>query len=94
MRNLVRFACSAAFMLASLNIVTAQRPTTTTTGTRDASITSSSTRGLQQQPRPTTTPVLPVRPLSQEDAQRQEASSARRRQEAASGEAVPQRDVS
>jgi hypothetical protein len=56
---------------------------TTTTGSPDASITRST---QQARPRPSPTPVTPVRPLSEEDRQRQEASSARRRQEAASGD--------
>lgn len=65
---------------------TAQTPTATpvTTGSDNASITRSVTTG--QQPRPTPTPVTPVRPLSPEERQRQEASSARRRQEAATGD--------
>src|SRR5919199_113922 len=74
-------------------VVTAQNPATS--NTNDASITSSTTttrpqtdppRPQQQQPRPTPPPVTPVRPLSQEDIQRQQAASARRRQEAATGD--------
>ncbi|HKO62978.1 MAG TPA: hypothetical protein VJV03_17595, partial [Pyrinomonadaceae bacterium] len=55
---------------------------TTTTGSRDASI----TRSTQAQPRPSPTPVSPVRPLTEEERQRQAASTARRQQEAATGD--------
>lgn len=69
-------------------------PTTTMRGSNDASINTSTTQGArptratQQTPssRQNLPPVTPVRPLSQEDRQRQEAASARRRQEAANGD--------
>ncbi len=66
--------------------VAAQTPTPTpnTTGSDNASITRRVTSG--QQPRPTPSPVTPVRPLSPEDRQRQDAASARRRQEAETGD--------
>ena len=51
--------------------------------TPDASITGSRT---QAAPRATPTPVTPVRPLTQEERNRQAASSARRAQEASSGD--------
>jgi len=54
---------------------------TTTTGNNDAGITTRTTR-----PQTTPTPVSRVRPLSQEDQQRQRESSERRRQSAASGD--------
>ncbi|HEY0101806.1 MAG TPA: hypothetical protein VGB76_22965, partial [Pyrinomonadaceae bacterium] len=59
--------------------------TTTARGTDNASIFANST-SQQAQPRPTPSPIAPVRPLSQEDIQRQQAASERRRQSAASGD--------
>src|SRR5918992_3229553 len=81
MRQLTRVVVSIALFLLTSAAIMAQP---TTTGTRDVSITSNSTR--TQQPRPSPTPVTPVRPLSQEDQRRQEAASERRRQSAASGD--------
>jgi sarcosine oxidase gamma subunit len=67
----------------------AQETRTTATGSPDASITTSrTTQTPQTRPVPRATPpaITPVRPLSEEDRTRQEASSARRRQEASSGD--------
>ncbi|HEY0408054.1 MAG TPA: hypothetical protein VGC89_20120, partial [Pyrinomonadaceae bacterium] len=76
--------------LASAAVAVAQDTRSTDSGSRDASIQTTITSGLPQtdsaRARPTPTPVTPVRPLSQEDRQRQEAASARRRQEAATGD--------
>jgi hypothetical protein len=65
----------------------AQTPSTNTTtqGTDNASIFARTTT-QQPQPRATPSPISPVRPLSQEDMQRQQAASERRRQSAASGD--------
>ncbi len=79
MTKLVQISALTAVTFALPFLTAAQ---TTTTGSPDASI----TRSTQARPRPSPTPVTPVRPLSEEDRQRQEASSARRRQEAASGD--------
>jgi hypothetical protein len=84
-------ALIALVFLISGGIVFGQDTRSTTAGSRDASIQTATTTGQlpqtdQQRARPTPTPVTPVRPLSQEDRQRQEASSARRRQEAATGD--------
>src|SRR5688572_7771265 len=77
-----QFGAMAVFILAVSALVMGQT-TTPATGSRDASITGSRTT---QTPRPSPSPVTPVRPLSQEDRARQEASSARRRQEASTGD--------
>lgn len=78
------------FLLASASLAFGQDTRTTSSGSRDASIQTATTSNLPPQTdaraRPTPTPVAPVRPLSQEDRQRQEAASARRRQEAATGD--------
>lgn len=82
MIRLTQFVATLAFLLALAGFVLGQDPTT---GSNDASITGSRTQA-KQQPRPSPSPVTPVRPLSQEERNRQEASSARRRQEASSGD--------
>lgn len=64
--------------LAGLSVATGAQ---TTTGDRNAAITTRT-----NQPGATPTPVTPVKPLSAEDAQRQKAASQRRQQEAASGD--------
>jgi len=73
---------------AGANVFAQETTTTTNQGDSNASITgrASGVRQTAQQPRPTPSPVSPVRPLSQEDIQRQQAASERRRQEAASGD--------
>jgi hypothetical protein len=78
MTKLFRIGAMMLLVGASTSAVLAQQP-------GDASITGSRTQA-RPLPRPSPTPVTPVRPLSDEDRTRQEASSARRRQEAASGD--------
>jgi hypothetical protein len=76
-------------LLALSGLVLGQGTTTTSAGSQDASITGSRTTQNPQArplPRPSPSPVTPVRPLSQEERTRQEASSARRRQEASTGD--------
>jgi len=58
----------------------------TTTGDPNASISTNTSNAARPRPTPVTTPVSRVRPLSQEDAQRQQQASERRRQEAATGD--------
>jgi hypothetical protein len=80
---------AALVFAAALSTVAMGQTTTTAAGSRDASITTSRTTQTPQMrplPRPTPPPVTTVRPLSEEDRTRQEASSARRRQEASSGD--------
>jgi hypothetical protein len=84
MKISARWGAIAFVSIAMAGGVLAQQTTNTTTGTGDASI--NTRRTTQAQPRSSPSPVTPVRPLSEEDRQRQEASSARRRQEAASGD--------
>ncbi len=89
MRTLIHIGAATAFALTLSILAVGQQTTTTAAGSRDASITTSRTTGTPQTravPRPTPPPVNPVRPLSEEDRTRQEASSARRRQEASSGD--------
>src|SRR5687768_9399138 len=93
MTNIFRIGATIAFGLALAAAipgnVRAQQTTTTSAGSRDASITTSrSTQNPQATPTPLPrpSPVTPVRPLTQEERQRQEASSARRRQEASTGD--------
>ena len=69
-------------VLMSVLGVVAFAQNTTTAGDRNAGITTRTTTNA----RPTPTPVSRVSPLSAEDRQRQQASSERRRQEAASGD--------
>jgi hypothetical protein len=76
MERILRTGTSVIVILISCFVVSGQ---TTSTGSNDASITTRT-----QEPRPG--PVTPVRPLSAQDRQRQEASTARRRQEASSGD--------
>lgn len=85
MSKFLQTGAVAIFVLTLSTYALGQQTTNTTTGSRDASITSSRTT-QNPLPRPSPTPVTPVRPLSQDDRSRQEASSARRRQEAASGD--------
>jgi hypothetical protein len=83
------FQLGAVLIFASCANVFAQNTTTTTNqGDSNASITgrASGARQTAQQPRPSQQPVTPARPLSQEDIQRQQAASERRRQSAASGD--------
>jgi hypothetical protein len=76
--------------VACLTCLPAQAQTQNSTvsrGTNDASIfANTSTQPQAQQPRPSPSPVPTVRPLSQEDAQRQQAASERRRQSASTGD--------
>lgn len=78
MTKLLRSGATTLLIFAAVAAVVAQQPS-------DASITGSRTQA-RPLPRQSPTPVPPVRPLSEEDRTRQEASSARRRQEAASGD--------
>lgn len=77
MIKLLRIGAPTLLIVAIGAGASAQQPTP------DASITGSRT---QATPRATPTPVTPVRPLTQEERNRQAASSARRTQEAASGD--------
>jgi len=93
MRKHLQVVAMTAFALALViggpEKLNAQQTTTTAAGSRDASITTSRTTQTAQTrpvPRATPPPISPVRPLSEEDRTRQEASSARRRQEASSGD--------
>jgi hypothetical protein len=87
------FSIGAVLILA-LTTAAAQETTSTERGDRNASIGASATtavrqtgtRPAQQTPRPTPSPVAPVRPLSPEDTRRQQEASERRRQAAASGD--------
>lgn len=76
--KLLRIGATSLLVLVATAAGLAQQP-------GDASITGSRTQA-RPLPRPSPTPLTPVRPLSEEDRTRQEASSARRRQEAASGD--------
>ena len=80
------FICGATVVLVAGASVFAQGTTTTSSGDDNASITASRTAGAQQQPRPTPSPVSPVRPLSQEDIRRSQEASERRRQSAQTGD--------
>jgi sarcosine oxidase gamma subunit len=93
MKKISQMGVMTTFALALIIIgpgkLNAQQTTTTAAGSPDASITTSRTTQTPQArplPRPTSTPVTPVRPLTEEERTRQEASSARRRQEASSGD--------
>jgi hypothetical protein len=82
-------ACALVLSAIGPAPLNAQQTTTTAAGSRDASITTSRTTQTPQTrpvPRATPPPITPVRPLSEEDRTRQEAASARRRQEASSGD--------
>ncbi len=78
MTTFFRSGATMLLILAAALAVVAQQP-------GDTSITGSRSQA-RPLPRQTPTPVPPVRPLSEADRTRQEASSARRRQEAASGD--------
>ena len=69
------FICGATVVLIAGASVFAQGTTTTSSGDDSASITASRTTGVQQQPRPTPSPVSPVRPLSPEDARREPSAA-------------------
>jgi hypothetical protein len=90
MRTLLKMGAMLAFTLVlcltGQRQLNAQQTTTTAAGSSDASITTSRTTQARPLPRATPSPVSPVRPISEEERTRQEASSARRRQEASSGD--------
>ena len=78
---------AAITCLTCLNAQAQTQNSTVSRGTNDASIfANTSSQPQTQQPRPTPSPVPTVRPLSQEDIQRQQAASERRRQSASTGD--------
>jgi len=78
-----KFFYLTAISTIALSGIAASAQTTTNAGDNNAAIT---TRTNTARPQTTPTPVSRVRPLTQEEQQRQRESSARRAQEAASGD--------